>query len=181
MADISDFYDLDSTLGDEEIMIRDTVSRFVENEFNPIVAEHFEAGTFPMELVPTIADMGLLGMHLDGYGCAGASASAYGIACRELESGDSGLRSFVSVQGSLCMFPIWRYGSEEQKQEWLPRMATGEIIGCFGLTEPDHGSDPSSMTTRAVKVGDKWVLNGAKRWITTVSYTHLTLPTNREV
>ena len=175
MADISDFYDLDSTLGDDEIMIRDTVSRFVENEFNPIVAEHFEAGTFPMELVPTIADMGLLGMHLDGYGCAGASASAYGIACRELESGDSGLRSFVSVQGSLCMFPIWKYGSEEQKQKWLPRMATGEIIGCFGLTEPDHGSDPSSMTTRAVKVGDKWVLNGAKRWITNAGIAQLAI------
>ena len=131
-----------------------------------LVAEHFEAGTFPMELVPTIADMGLLGMHLDGYGCAGASAMAYGIACRELEAGDSGLRSFVSVQGSLCMFPIWKYGSEEQKEQWLPGMAAGEIIGCFGLTEPDHGSDPSSMATRAKRDGDGWILNGSKRWIT---------------
>ncbi len=175
MADLSDFYDLDDSLGDEESMIRDTVARFVDNEFNPVVAEHFEAGTFPMELVPTIADMGLLGMHLEGYGCAGASAMAYGIACRELEAGDSGLRSFVSVQGSLCMFPIWRYGSEAQKEEWLPRMAAGEVIGCFGLTEPDHGSDPSSMTTRAVRKGDGWVLNGAKRWITNASIAHLAI------
>ncbi len=175
MADLSDFYDLDGSLGDEEAMIRDTVAKFVENEFNPVVAEHFEAGTFPMDLVPTIADMGLLGMHLDGYGCAGASAMAYGIACRELEAGDSGLRSFVSVQGSLCMFPIWRYGSEEQKETWLPRMAAGEIIGCFGLTEPDHGSDPSSMITRAVRKGDGWVLNGAKRWITNAGIADLAI------
>ena len=175
MADLSDFYDLDESLGDEEGMIRDTVAKFVDNEFNPVVAEHFEAGTFPMDLVPTIADMGLLGMHLDGYGCAGASAMAYGIACRELEAGDSGLRSFVSVQGSLCMFPIWRYGSEEQKEEWLPKMAAGEVIGCFGLTEPDHGSDPSSMVTRAVRKGDGWVLNGAKRWITNAGIAQLAI------
>jgi len=175
MADLSDFYGLDDSLGDEEGMICDTVAKFVENEFNPVVAEHFEAGTFPMELVPTIADMGLLGMHLDGYGCAGASAMAYGIACRELEAGDSGLRSFVSVQGSLCMFPIWRYGSEEQKEEWLPRMAAGEVIGCFGLTEPDHGSDPSSMSTRAIRKGDGWVLNGAKRWITNAGIAQLAI------
>lgn len=175
MQDLTDFYGLDDSLGDEEGMIRDTVAKFVENEFNPVVAEHFEAGTFPMELVPTIADMGLLGMHLDGYGCAGASAMAYGIACRELEAGDSGLRSFVSVQGSLCMFPIWKYGSEEQKEEWLPRMAAGEIIGCFGLTEPDHGSDPSSMITRAVRKGDGWVLNGAKRWITNAGIAQLAI------
>jgi glutaryl-CoA dehydrogenase len=175
MQDLSDFYGMDDLLGDDEIMIRDTVARFVKNDFNPVVAEHFEAGTFPMDLVPTIADMGLLGMHLDGYGCAGASAMAYGIACRELEAGDSGLRSFVSVQGSLCMFPIWRYGSEEQKQEWLPRMAAGEIIGCFGLTEPDHGSDPSSMITRAVRKGDGWVLNGAKRWITNASLADIAI------
>jgi len=175
MADLSDFYGLDASLGDEEGMIGDTVAKFVENEFIPVVADHLEAGTFPMELVPTIADMGLLGMHLDGYGCAGASAMAYGIACRELEAGDSGLRSFVSVQGSLCMFPIWRYGSEEQKEEWLPRMAAGEVIGCFGLTEPDHGSDPSSMSTRAIRKGDGWVLNGAKRWITNAGIAHLAI------
>ena len=175
MADLSDFYGLDATLGDEEVMIRDTVRKFVNNDFNPVVAQHFEAGTFPMDLVPTIADMGLLGMHLEGYGCAGASAMAYGVACRELEAGDSGLRSFVSVQGSLCMFPIWRYGSDEQKETWLPPMAAGEIIGCFGLTEPDHGSDPSSMVTRAVRKGDGWVLNGAKRWITNAGIAQLAI------
>ena len=175
MADLSDFYGLDATLGDEEVMIRDTVRKFVNNDFNPVVAQHFEAGTFPMDLVPTIADMGLLGMHLEGYGCAGASAMAYGVACRELEASDSGLRSFVSVQGSLCMFPIWRYGSDEQKETWLPPMAAGEIIGCFGLTEPDHGSDPSSMVTRAVRKGDGWVLNGAKRWITNAGIAQLAI------
>lgn len=172
---LSDFYATDDALSDEETLIRDTVAKFVDAEWNPIVAEHFEAGTFPTELVPTIAEMGLLGMHLDGYGCAGASAMAYGIACRELEAGDSGLRSFVSVQGSLCMFPIWRYGTTEQKERWLPRMAAGEVIGCFGLTEPDHGSDPSSMTTRAVRRGDEWVLNGAKRWITNAGLAHLAI------
>jgi len=175
MADLSDFYELDALLSDEDQMIRDTVGRFVENDFKPLVAEHFEAGTFPMELVPAIADMGLLGMHLDGYGCAGASAMAYGIACRELEAGDSGLRSFVSVQGSLCMFPIWKYGSEEQKEQWLPQMAAGDIIGCFGLTEPDHGSDPSSMATRAKRDGDDWILNGSKRWITNAGIADLAI------
>ncbi len=175
MADLSDFYELDALLSDEEQMIRDTVAKFVENDFKPLVAEHFEAGTFPMELVPAIADMGLLGMHLDGYGCAGASAMAYGIACRELEAGDSGLRSFVSVQGSLCMFPIWKYGSEEQKEQWLPQMAAGEIIGCFGLTEPDHGSDPSAMATRAKRDGDEWILNGSKRWITNAGIADLAI------
>ena len=175
MADLSDFYELDALLSDEEQMIRDTVGKFVDNEFKPLVAEHFEAGTFPMELVPAIADMGLLGMHLDGYGCAGASAMAYGVACRELEAGDSGLRSFVSVQGSLCMFPIWKYGSEEQKEQWLPKMAAGETIGCFGLTEPDHGSDPSAMTTRAARDGDGWILNGAKRWITNAGIADLAI------
>ena len=162
----TDFYDLDSRLSEDEQLMRDTVRRFVDDKFIPVVADHFEAGTFPMDLFPQIAEMGLLGMHLHGYECAGASATAYGVVCRELERGDSGLRSFVSVQGSLCMFPIWKYGSEEQKNEWLPRMASGEVIGCFGLTEPDHGSDPGSMITRAVRRGDDWVLNGAKRWIT---------------
>ncbi|HEC09417.1 MAG TPA: acyl-CoA dehydrogenase [Acidimicrobiales bacterium] len=166
MEGTPDLFALDARLGDEETMIRDTVRRFVDSEFLPVVAEHFEAGTFPEELIPTIGEMGLFGMHLEGYGCAGASATAYGIACRELERGDSGLRSLVSVQGSLCMFPIWRYGSTEQKERYLPGMAAGEIIGCFGLTEPDHGSDPANMSTRAVRRGDEWVLNGAKRWIT---------------
>jgi glutaryl-CoA dehydrogenase len=161
-----DFLDLDPALGEDELLIRDTVRRFVEDKWIPIVADHFEAGTFPDDLVPLIGQMGLLGMHLDGYGCAGASGTAYGLACRELERGDSGLRSFVSVQGSLCMFPIWRYGSEEQKQRYLPAMAAGESIGCFGLTEPDHGSDPGSMSTTARRDGEDWILNGTKRWIT---------------
>ncbi|MEO1064174.1 MAG: acyl-CoA dehydrogenase family protein [Actinomycetota bacterium] len=162
----TDFLELDEQLPDDEQMIRDTVRRFVDDKWIPVVADHFEAGTFPTDLVPLIGEMGLLGMHLEGYGCAGASATAYGVACRELERGDSGLRSFVSVQGSLCMFPIWAYGSEEQKQRYLPGMATGELIGCFGLTEPDHGSDPGSMATTARRDGDDWVLNGTKRWIT---------------
>jgi glutaryl-CoA dehydrogenase len=166
MATPTDFYLLDDELSDEDAMLRDTVRRFVDEKFMPVVADHYEAGTFPTDLIPTIGDLGLFGMHLDGYGCAGSSALAYGLACRELERGDSGLRSLVSVQGSLCMFPIWRYGSEEQKEHWLPRMAAGEVIGCFGLTEPDHGSDPQSMSTRAEQRGDEWVLNGAKRWIT---------------
>ncbi len=166
MADPADFFDLDTTLTSEEALVRDTVRKLVDERFLPVIGEHFMAGTFPMELIPTIAEMGLLGMHLDGYGCAGMSARAYGIACRELERGDSGLRSFVSVQGSLCMYPIWRYGSEEQKEQWLPAMAAGEAIGCFGLTEPDHGSDPGGMTTTAKREGGDWVLNGAKRWIT---------------
>ncbi len=162
----TDFLGLDEQLPDDEQMIRDTVRRFVDDKWIPVVADHFEAGTFPQDLVPLIGEMGLLGMHLEGYGCAGASATAYGVACRELERGDSGLRSFVSVQGSLCMFPIHAYGSEEQRQRYLPGMATGEIIGCFGLTEPDHGSDPGSMTTTARRDGDDWILNGTKRWIT---------------
>ena len=141
----TDFLELDEQLPDDVQMIRDTVRRFVDDKWIPVVADHFEAGTFPQDLVPLIGEMGLLGMRLEGYGCAGASATAYGVACRELERGDSGLRSFVSVQGSLCMFPIWAYGSDEQKQRYLPGMATGELIGCFGLTEPDHGSDPGSM------------------------------------
>ena len=173
--DVSDFYGLDSTLDDEDRLLRDTIRRFVDDKWMPVVAEHFEAGTFPLDLVPQIAQLGLLGIHLDGYGCAGASATAYGIACRELERGDSGLRSFVSVQGSLCMFPIWKFGSEEQKHDWLPRMAAGEAIGCFGLTEPDHGSDPSSMQTRAVRYGDDWVLNGSKRWITNAGIADLAI------
>ncbi len=173
--DIDDFYALDDLVSDEDRLLRDTVRRFVDDKFLPVVADHFEAGTFPRELIPQIAQMGLLGLHLDGYGCAGASATAYGIACRELERGDSGLRSFVSVQGSLCMFPIWKYGSEEQKHDWLPGMAAGELIGCFGLTEPDHGSDPGSMTTRARRDGEDWVLNGAKRWITNAGIADLAI------
>ncbi len=161
-----DFYNVDALLTEEERLVRDTVREFVRDRVLPSIGEHFEAGTFPKELIKEIADLGLLGMHLQGYGCAGMSAVAYGLACQELEYGDSGLRSFVSVQGSLAMFPIWAFGSEEQRQTWLPRMAKGEVIGCFGLTEPDHGSDPNSMETRARRDGDSYILNGTKMWIT---------------
>jgi glutaryl-CoA dehydrogenase len=162
----SDLFDVDSLLSDDERLIRDTVRSMVRERVLPIIADHFEAGTFPRELVAEVAALGLLGMHLTGYGCAGTTAIAYGAACEELEAGDSGLRSFVSVQGSLAMFPIHAYGSEEQKQRFLPEMAAGSMIGCFGLTEADAGSDPSSMRTAARLAGDGWVLNGAKMWIT---------------
>ncbi len=161
-----DFYNIDQHLSDEERMIRDLVRKWVDAEVLPIIEDHCRAGTFPMHLIPQIGEMGLLGMNLHGYGCAGTSNIAYGIACQELERGDSGLRSFVSVQGSLCMFPIWKFGTEEQKQKYLPGMAAGELIGCFGLTEPDHGSNPDGMLTKAVDDGDSYVLNGAKMWIT---------------
>lgn len=166
MPSATDLYNIDHLLSEEERMVRDTVRRFVRERVLPVIGEHFEAGTFPRELVPEIASLGLLGMHLQGYECAGMSAVSYGIACQELEAGDSGIRSFVSVQGSLAMFPIWAFGSEEQKQRWLPGMARGEVIGCFGLTEPDHGSDPSGMRTNARKDGDSYILNGSKMWIT---------------
>src|ERR671931_129608 len=158
--------DLAAQLDDEERLIRDTVRQFVRERFLPVVAEHFEAGTFPLELVGELGRLGLLGMHLQGYGCAGASATAYGLTCLEQEAGDSGLRSFCSVQGSLAMYAIHRWGSEEQKQRWLPRMAAGEALGCFGLTEPDAGSNPASMRTRARRDGTDWVLDGSKMWIT---------------
>ena len=165
-GDPHDFLEITTLLSDEERMVRDTVRQFVGDRILPDVADWFEVGTFPKELAKEMGALGLLGMHLEGYGCAGTSAVAYGIACQELEAGDSGARSFVSVQGSLAMFPIWRFGSEEQKQEWLPRMAAGEAIGCFGLTEPDSGSDPASMRTTARRDGSDWVLNGTKMWIT---------------
>jgi len=166
MPPATDLYNIDHLLNEEERMVRDTVRKFVQDRVLPIIGEHFEAGTFPRQLIPELAELGLLGMHLEGYGCSGLSAVAYGLACQELEAGDSGLRSFVSVQGSLAMFPIWKFGSEEQKQHWLPRMARGEVIGCFGLTEPDSGSDPGSMQTRAQRDGDSYILNGTKMWIT---------------
>ncbi len=144
----------------------DSVRRLVDEKVLPIIADHFENATFPRQLIPELGRMGLLGMHLHGYGCAGASNVAYGLACQELERGDGGLRSFCSVQGSLVMFPIWSYGSEEHKQRWLPRMAAGEAIGCFGLTEPDFGSNPGGMLTNARRDGDSYVINGHKRWIT---------------
>jgi glutaryl-CoA dehydrogenase len=164
--DPSDLLDIDALLSDEERLIRDTVRGFVAGRVLPGIDEWFERGVFPREMAPELGGLGLLGMHLRGHGCAGASAVAYGLACMELEAGDSGFRSFVSVQGSLAMFPIWRHGSEEQKEEWLPRMARGEAIGCFGLTEPDHGSDPAGMRTTARRRGSDWVLNGGKLWIT---------------
>ncbi|MCB1247615.1 MAG: acyl-CoA dehydrogenase family protein [Acidimicrobiia bacterium] len=161
-----DFLQIDSLLDPEERLLRDTVRQFVKDRILPDIGDHFDEGTFPTDLVKEMAAMGLLGMHLDGYGCAGTSAVAYGLACTELEAGDSGVRSFVSVQGSLAMYPIWAFGSEDQKETWLPRMAAGDVIGCFGLTEPDSGSDPGSMRTTAVRDGEGWVLNGSKMWIT---------------
>ena len=161
-----DLYNIDHLLTEDERLVRDTVRTFVRERVLPVIGEAFEEGVFPRQLVPEIAEMGLLGMHLEGYGCAGLSAVCYGLACQELEYGDSGLRSFVSVQGSLAMFPIHAFGSEKQKETWLPRMARGEVIGCFGLTEPDFGSDPSGMRTTAVKDGDSYILNGTKMWIT---------------
>src|SRR2546428_40488 len=166
MPSAVDLYNIDHLLSEEERMVRDTVRKFVRERVLPIIGEHFEAGTFPRELITTIAELGLLGMHIQGYGCAGLSSVCYGLACQELEAGDSGLRSFVSVQGSLVMFPIFAFGSEEQKQHWLPRMARGEVIGCFGLTEPDFGSDPSGMRTNARRDGNSYILNGTKMWIT---------------
>ena len=162
----TDLLRIDDELSDEERLVRDTVRKFAGDRILPDIADWFEAGTLPRDLLPEVGKLCLLGMHLTGYGCAGVGAIAYGVACRELEAADSGLRSLVSVQGSLAMFPIWKYGSDEQKEEWLPRMATGEAAGCFGLTEPDHGSDPSSMSTRARRNGSDWVLSGAKMWIT---------------
>ncbi len=162
----TDLLHIDDELGDEERLVRDTVRKFAADRILPGIADWFEAGTLPRDLLPEVGSLGLLGMHLTGYGCAGMGAIAYGVACRELEAADSGLRSLVSVQGSLAMFPIWQYGSDEQKEEWLPRMAAGEAAGCFGLTEPDHGSDPASMSTRARRNGSDWVLTGAKMWIT---------------
>ncbi|MFC4492899.1 acyl-CoA dehydrogenase family protein [Streptomyces ovatisporus] len=157
----------DSLIGEEDRAIRDTVRKFVEDKVKPKLADWYEAGSVPArDLAKELGSLGVLGMHLTGYGCAGTSATAYGLACMELEAGDSGLRSLVSVQGSLAMFAIWKYGSEEQKQQWLPAMAAGEAIGCFGLTEPDFGSNPAGMRTRARRDGSDWVLDGTKMWIT---------------
>lgn len=162
-----DFLDIDSLLSGEEILLRDTVREYVDKEINPHIADWWEEGEIPhQDLAKAFGELGMFGMHLEGYGCAGTSNMAYGLACLELEAGDSGVRSFVSVQGSLAMFPIWKFGSEEQKQTWLPRMASGEVLGAFGLTEADSGSDPASMRTNARRDGSDWILNGSKMWIT---------------
>jgi glutaryl-CoA dehydrogenase len=161
-----DFYALDDLLTDEERMVRDTVRQWVDEKFIPIIEHHNRNATFPNEIIPELGELGLLGSSLTGYGCAGMSPTAYGLILQELERGDSGLRSFVSVQGSLCMYPIWAWGSDEQKEQYLPGMAKGEIIGCFGLTEADYGSNPGGMLTRAEDKGDHYLLNGSKYWIT---------------
>ena len=162
-----DFYGIEELLTEEERLVRDTVRSFVDERVMPDIAKHFKDGTFPRSMAKEMGELGLLGAHIDGYGCAGLNQVAYGLICQELERGDSGFRSFASVQGSLVMFPIWKFGSEEQKQHWLPAMAAGDAIGCFGLTEPDFGSDPGGMITHAKPTpGGGWILNGAKMWIT---------------
>jgi len=163
---MTDFFELSRHFTPEERAIQSTVRAFVDARVMPVIGDHFENGTFPTDLIPEIARLGLLGCNLHGYGCAGLSEVGYGLAMQELERGDSGIRSFASVQGGLVMYPIHAFGSDAQKERYLPKMAKGEIIGCFGLTEPDHGSNPSGMRTNAIDDGDSWVLNGTKRWIT---------------
>lgn len=174
--DPHDFLDIDSLLSDEEILLRDTVRDYVEKEITPNVGDWWDEGVIPhADLAKAFGELGMFGMHLEGYGCAGTSATAYGLASLELEAGDSGIRSFVSVQGSLAMYPIWKFGSEEQKQTWLPQMTRGEVIGCFGLTETDSGSDPSSMRTNARRDGSDWIINGSKMWITNGSIADIAI------
>jgi glutaryl-CoA dehydrogenase len=170
-----DYYGIDELFTHEERMVRDTVRELVSSRVMPAIGKHFSAGTFPHELVPVFGELGLLGSSLTGYGCAGITPTAYGLICQELERGDSGIRSFCSVQSSLVMFPIWAFGSEEQKQKYLPEMAAGRVIGCFGLTEPDFGSNPSGMLTTATKVSGGYKLTGTKRWITNGSVAHVAL------
>ena len=167
-----DFYEMDDMLSDEQRLVRDTVRKFIQDKALPIIDGHQREGTFPLSLLPEIAEMGLLGANIPDYG-AGMDAVSYGLIMQELERGDTGIRSFASVQGGLCMYPIWRFGSDEQKDAWLPRMEKGEVIACFGLTEPDAGSDPGAMRTRAERDGDDWVLNGVKYWITNGTLAHL--------
>jgi glutaryl-CoA dehydrogenase len=176
-ADATDLAGLDDLLSDDEKAVRASVRQMLDRSVEPHISEWFENGEIPYirELTKELGALGVLGMHLHGYGCAGLSATEYGLSCLEIEATDSGLRSLVSVQGSLAMFSIWRWGSEEQKQEWLPRMAAGEAIGCFGLTEPDHGSDPGSMTTKARRDGPDWILNGRKTWISNAPYADVAI------
>ena len=170
-----DLFDIRSLLSDEEKMVSDNVSRFVDDNVKPVIQECFEKHKFPHELIQPIAELGLLGSSIEGYGCAGMNAISYGVICKELEKGDSGIRSFVSVQSSLVMYPIHAFGSDKQKEQWLPRLAKAEAIGCFGLTESQGGSDPSNMKTHAKKDGDDWVINGSKMWITNGSIADLAL------
>jgi glutaryl-CoA dehydrogenase len=167
-----DLYDIRGELSEDECMVQDSVARFVDDKVLPVIRDAFEKHYFPLDLIPQVAELGLLGSSIDGYDCAGLNAVSYGLICQELERGDSGLRSFVSVQSSLVMFPIYAYGSEEQKQRWLPAMARGEAIGCFGLTEPHGGSDPGNMKTHAKRDGSDWILNGSKMWITNGNLAH---------
>ncbi|MGN6518285.1 MAG: acyl-CoA dehydrogenase family protein [Dokdonella sp.] len=172
----TDLYDIRSMLSDEERMVQDTVARFTDERVLPIIGDCFDKGRFPTELIPEMAELGLLGSSLPvEYGCAGMNGVSYGLVCQELERGDSGIRSFASVQSSLCMYPIYAYGSEEQRKRWLPDMAAGKVIGCFGLTEPHGGSDPANMKTNAKKDGADWILNGAKMWITNGNLAHIAI------
>ena len=170
-----DYYEIELLLTEEERFFRDKVRGFVDEECMPIIADHFDKGTFPMKLIPRMAEMGLFGLHAEGYGCKKASHMIYGLICQELGRCDSGLRAMFSVQNSLVMYPIYAFGSEEQKRRWLPKMARGEVIGCFGLSEPDFGSNPSGMTTRAEKRGKTYILNGTKMWITNGSIAQVAL------
>ncbi len=171
-----DLYDIRSQLSDEERMVQDTVARFTDERVLPVIGECFDKGEFPRELIPEMAALGLLGSYFpEQYGCAGMNGVSYGLICQELERGDSGMRSFVSVQTSLCMYPIYAYGSEEQRRRWLPAMARGEAIGCFGLTEPHGGSDPANMKTRARRDGGDWIIDGAKMWITNGGLAHVAI------
>jgi glutaryl-CoA dehydrogenase len=171
-----DCYDVDSLLSEEERAVRETIRRWVDDAVMPVIAEHYLAGKFPIDLIPQLGELGALGANLPAeYGCAELNNVAYGLIMQELERADSGIRSFASVQGSLVMYPIFAFGSEEQRREWLPKLATGEMIGCFGLTEPDFGSNPGGMITTAREDGDSWVLNGSKMWITNGSMAHVAI------
>lgn len=172
---LSDFFGIEDLLSEEEKLVRDSIRSWVDKRFMPVVTEHHRNGTFPTELIPELGELGVFGANIEGYGCSGLNNVSYGLIMQELERGDSGLRSFVSVQGALVMYPILAYGNEDQRETFLPKLASGEMIGCFGLTEPDHGSDPGSMKTRVKRDGDNWILNGAKMWITNGSIADIAI------